>query len=173
MNSLVEERRSHLRRNVIAIVVTMALVVGSAALAVTMSDSLRARMGITGKSVAPVAAGLKHKPKFKLSAKVLNGPLTPGVKHPLKVKIKNHSNKTLKVTSVTVKAGKPKGSPGCKPKWVHTTSFKATKKVKPIKIKPHSKAKVELRIKMSNLAQVNQDACKSAKIPLKLRAQAK
>ena len=34
-------------------------IIGSAALAVTMSDSVRARMGITGKSVAPVAAELK------------------------------------------------------------------------------------------------------------------
>ena len=169
----IDPSRGQLRRRVVAIVVTVALVVGSAALAVTMSDNLRARMGITGKSVAPVASELKGKPKFKLTAKVLKGPLTPGVEHPLKVKIKNHSDKTLTVSSITVKAAKPNGSPGCKSVWVKSSSFKATKKVKPIKIKPHSKSKVKLSIKLKNLKKVNQDACKSAKIPLKLHAQAK
>ena len=87
--------------------------------------------------------------------------------------ISNPTSKTLTVSSVTVKAAKPKGFPGCKPGWVKTTAFKATKKKKPIKVKPHGKAKVKLSITMTNLSTVNQDACKSAKIPLKLRAQAK
>lgn len=173
MNSFEERRRGPVRHAVIAVVVTVALVVGSAAVALTVSDGLRAKVGFSGKSVVPMAAALKGKAKYKLSAKVLKGPLIPGVAHPLKVTVANPTSKALTVYSIKVKAAKPKGFPGCKPGWIKATAFKATKKKKPISVKAHGKAIVKLSISMTNLATVNQDACKSARIPLKLSAQAK
>src|SRR5262249_10547563 len=101
------------------------------------------------------------------------GALLPGVKHPLKVTIVNPTSKSMLVSGITVKAAKPKGFPGCKPSWVKATAFKAKKKIKPILVKPHKKAIKKLSITFVNLTTVNQDACKSAKFPLKISVQTK
>ena len=84
----------------------------------------------------------------------------------------NPLKQRLKVTAITVKPGKPAAS-GCLKSWVKATSFKASKKKKPIVVTPHGKAKVTLSVQLVNLSTVNQDSCKSTKIPLKLSATAR
>jgi hypothetical protein len=172
MSPLADEHRRPVRRAALTIAVTIALVVGSVAIAATVSDSVRGRIGVYGTSKAPTASGLSPRKHLTLSAKVLNGPLVPGVKRPLRVTVKNPLRRQVAITSVTATAGKPKAA-GCSPKWVKTTSFKATKKIKAIKVKPKGKAKVTLTITLKNLRSTNQDACKSTQFPLKLRATAR
>jgi hypothetical protein len=173
MNTPTQSHRGAVRRGLVAVVVTVALVVGSAAVALTVSSAITARHAVTGKSVAAMAKGLAGKSKAKLSAKVLKGPLLPGAKHPLKVTIANPTSKSMLVSGITVKAAKPKGFPGCKPSWVKATPFKAKKKIKPLVVKPHKKVVKKLSISFTNLTTVNQDACKGARFPLKISVQTK
>lgn len=155
-----------------AVLMTVALVVGSVAVAATVADVVQSRLGASTTTKVPTASDLSAKKTLTLKAKVLQGPLIPGVTRPLKVTMSNPLNQRLKVTAVTVKPGKPPVS-ACKKSWVKTTSFKASKKKKPIIVKPRGKAKLKLSVQLKNLGSVNQDACKNIRIPLKLNATAR
>lgn len=155
-----------------AVVLTVALVIGAVAVAATVSNFVQNTF--TSKTVAkvPTASGLNAKKNLALKGKLLQGPLVPGTKRPLKVTMTNPLKQRLKVTAVKVEPGSPAAS-GCQKSWVTATSFKASKNRKPIVIKPHGKATVTLSVQLKNLSTVNQDACKSTKIPLKLSATAR
>jgi hypothetical protein len=155
-----------------AVVMTVALVIGSVAVAATVADVVQSRLGASTTTKVPTASGLSSKQKLTLKAKVLQGPLIPGVTRPLKVTMANPLRQRLKVTAVTVTPSKPAVS-ACKKSWVKTTSFKASKKKKPIIVKPRGKATVMLTVQLTNLSSVNQDACKNTRIPLKLNATAR
>lgn len=161
-----------LARVAITAVLTLALTAGSFAFAMTASDFIQSR--VSGATVTKVATGpdLAARKKLALSAKVLQGPLVPGVRRPLKVTMSNPFNERVKVTSVTVAVGKP-AAVGCQRTWVVTKGFQASKKKKAIVIAPHRRATVMLSVTLKNLPTVNQDACKSTRIPLKLRAVAR
>jgi hypothetical protein len=151
---------------------TLALVAGSFAVAMSVSDVITSK--ISGASVTKVATGsdLAARKKLAIKAKVLQGPLVPGVRRPLKVTMANPFSQRVKVTSVTVKVGKPAAA-GCQRSWVTTKNFQASKKKKPIVIAPHRRATVLLAVTLKNLPTVNQDVCKSTRIPLKVRAVAR
>jgi hypothetical protein len=158
-------------RVVVSLVLGIALVIGSFAAAVTAADYVQSRLKSgtvidvkTGKDLA--------KKKLKVKAVVKQGPLVPGVKRPLKVKLKNPYNEAVKVRQVTVKVKKPDAT-GCKKVWFHASKFKANKKHKAILIKPHKKAKLKLVVKLKNLKHVNQDVCKNTHVPLKVKAVAR
>lgn len=155
-----------------AVVLTVGLVVGSVAVAATVADVVQSRLGASTTTKVPTASDLSAKKKLTLKAKVLQGPLIPGIKRPLQVTMYNPLNQRLKVTAVTVKTGKPPVS-ACKKSWVTSTSFKAGKKRQPIIVKPRGKAKIMLSVQLKNLSSVNQDACKNTTIPLKLSATAR
>ena len=159
-------------RVAMAVVLTVALVVGTVAVAATVSDFVRSTISASTVTKVPTASGLSAKKQLSLKGKLLQGPLLPGVKRPLKVTLTNPLKQRLKVTAITVKPGKPAAS-GCLKSWVKATSFKASKKKKPIVVTPHGKAKVTLSVQLVNLSTVNQDSCKSTKIPLKLSATAR
>ena len=159
-------------RAAMAVLMTVALVIGSVAVAASVADVVQSRLGASTTSKVPTASDLSAKKKLTLKAKVLQGPLIPGIKRPLKVTMTNPLNQRLKVTAVTVTTGKPPAA-GCKKSWVTATSFKASKKKKPIVVKPRGKATVMLSVQLKNLRSVNQDACKSTRIPLKLSATAR
>lgn len=155
-----------------AVVLTVALAVGSVAVAATVADFAQSRLGATAVTKVPTASGLSAKKKLSLKAAVLQGPLIPGVRRPLKVTLSNPLNERLKVTAVKVTPGSPPVA-GCSKSWIKTTSFKATKKKKPITVKPRGKATLMLSVELTNLSTVNQDACKNIRIPLKLSATAR
>jgi len=159
-------------RAAMAVVMTVALVIGSVAVAATVADVVQSRLGAATTTQVPTATGLSAKQKLSLKAKVLQGSLIPGTTRPLKVTMSNPLRSPLKVTAVTVTPGKPSVS-ACKQSWVKTTSFKASKKKKPIIVKPRGKATVMLTVQLTNLSSVNQDACKNTRIPLKLNATAR
>ncbi len=155
-----------------AVVMTVALVIGSVAVAATVADIVQSRMGAQTQTKVPTASGLSSKKSLALRAKVLQGPLIPGVKRPLQVTMTNLLKQRLKVTAIKVTVGKPPSS-GCQKSWITTTSFKSSAKKKPIMVKARGKAKVTLSVQLKNLSSVNQDACKGIRIPLKLSATAR
>lgn len=151
---------------------TVALVAGSFAIAMTTADFVQSRLGASAVTKAPTGKDLSARKKLSLKAKVMQGPLVPGVKRPLKVTMHNPLSKPLKVTAVTVQVKKPKAA-GCLKTWVKASSFKSGKKKKAILVKPHKRAKVMLTVQLKNLRSVNQDACKHTQIPLRLKATAR
>jgi hypothetical protein len=151
---------------------TVVVVAGSTALALTAVDVITSRLSGATVTKADTAAGLAARKKLAVSAKVLKGPLVPGVQRPLKVTLKNPFNDRVRVTAITVKVGKPAAA-GCQRSWVSTTSFQSSKKEKPIAIAPNRRATVTLSVTLTNLSSVNQDACKNTQIPLKVRAVAR
>lgn len=158
-------------RVVVSMVLGIALVIGSFAAAVTAADYLQSRT--KSATVVDVKTAKKVPGKhLKVKAVVRKGPLVPGVKHPLKVKVKNLSNQPVKVVGAKVKVKKPEAV-GCMKKWVRTWKFKASKKHPAVLIKPHKKGKLTLKVKLKNLKHVNQDACKNTHIPLKVKVTAR
>jgi hypothetical protein len=107
-----------------------------------------------------------------IKAKVIGGPLLPGVERTLRVNLANKMSKPLLVSGVTVKVKRPSAA-GCLPNWVKAKPFKATKKKPPITLKPGRKASIRLPIILKNLKTVNQDACKSTRFPLTVTASAR
>lgn len=159
-------------RAVMSVILTVVMVIGSVAVALTAADYVQSRLGASTVTKAPTAKGISARKSLILKAKVLQGPLIPGVRRPLKVTMKNSLNQKLKVTAVTVTPKRPAAA-GCQKSWVKVTSFKANKKKKPVVIKPRKRATVMLKVQLKNLPTVNQDACKNTRIPLKLKATAR
>lgn len=115
------------------------------------------------------ANGQHANKKLGVRAKVIDGPLIPGVKRTLRVRLINHLPDQLFVTRVVVRAKKPTAS-GCKAAWVKEGFFKTGKKHHALKLKPRHKHILRLPIRLKNLPTVNQDACKGARFPLLVTA---
>ncbi len=98
-------------RVVVSVVMTVALVAGSFAIAMTTADFVQSRLGASAVTKAPTGKDLSARKKLTLKAKVMQGPLIPGVKRPLKVSMHNPLSKPLKVTAVTVHGQETEGAP--------------------------------------------------------------
>jgi hypothetical protein len=124
----------------------------------------------------PVLVTPKAKPHLSLTVKTLGGQLTPGIKHVVRVKIKNGFGYRVKITNVSLKP-RTSSVAACRTSWFATTKFavkkKAPKQVKPILLKAHKTATVKLSVTLKNLKSVNQDACKHSKLTLTATAKAR
>ena len=124
------------------------------------------------KSTAVTGDNLRPSSKLGVRAKVVDGPLVPGAKRTLRVRLINHLPYRLNVNNITVNAKRPAAA-GCKKRWVSTSSFHASKRHQAFRIKAKNKTVVLLPIRLRNLPNVNQDACKSTRFPLLVSATAR
>jgi hypothetical protein len=158
-------------RVLMAVLLTVALAVGSLAAAATAADLVRSRLGGETVTSAKTAAD-PHRKGLIVKAKVVGGPLVPGVTRRLKVTMTNPLSQRLKVTRVTVKVKRPPAA-GCRPSWVKASSFAAGRKAPPVIVKPRRSVSITLSVRLKNLRTVNQDACKNTTIPMAVKATAK
>ena len=120
-------RTSKLPRRVLAALLSLALVLGVVAAANGLA-SLRQQSVKAKDSTAAITGTSVFKAKqLGIKAKVVGGPLLPGVTRTLRVNLANKMSKPLLVSGVTVKVKKPPAA-GCLPSWVTAKPFKATKK---------------------------------------------
>jgi len=125
-----------------------------------------------GSQVARIDASAPVKGHhLAVSAKVVGGPLVPGYKRLLKVRVSNPFGYPVYVRSVKV-TPKRTSVIGCQRTWFRATAFKADKRHRSVRVRGHHSAAIKLSITLRNLATVNQDACKGAKVRLALSAKA-
>jgi hypothetical protein len=107
---------------------------------------------------------------FAMTAELLDA-LAPGAERVLRVTVSNPNNQTIRLLEVGAAVGTP-NAPGCDPDWVTVTGFAhvagATERV----VVANGTQTLDLGIRMINLSQTNQDACKGASFPLRLSGRA-
>ena len=118
------------------------------------------------------AAELGVKQHLRLTSRVVGGPLYPGVRRTLRIKVDNPYHFAVRVMQVSAKTRSTTAA-GCRPAWFRSTSFATHTLRKGLLVKPHRKGVKRLRIVLVNLPTVNQDACQSARFTLSLRAVAR
>ncbi|MEO8330686.1 MAG: hypothetical protein ABI586_11815 [Candidatus Nanopelagicales bacterium] len=129
---------------------------------------------VTGKDKTAAVTGdnLHSSRKLGVRARIVDGPLVPGARRTLRVKLLNHLPHRLTVKNIAVDAKRPPAS-GCKQRWVKTSSFHASKKHHGLRIRAKGSSIVRLPIRLTNLPNVNQDACKNTRFPLVVSATAR
>jgi hypothetical protein len=95
----------------------------------------------------------------------VTGVLTPGATATLHVTVQNPNNQDLTLTQVAATLGTPSKA-GCPSSWFRASGFSGTQT-----IKKNSTTTVNLLLSMLNKP-VNQDACKSATVPVSFTATA-
>jgi hypothetical protein len=118
------------------------------------------------------AAELGAKPHLRLTVKVLGKPIYPGARRTVKVAIANPFGFAVRVVQVKATTRSTTVA-GCRPRWFRSTAFSTKKLRKGVLVKAHRKGTKKLTIRMVDLPTVNQDACKSARYTLSLRAVAR
>jgi hypothetical protein len=125
----------------------------------------------TTTAKAPTGSGLGSQ-HLTLHAKVIDGPLVPGVRRTLRIRVSNDLSYRIELRRIAVATKRPPAV-GCKPKWVQANDFGSGNKQWPLIIRGNSRGFIKLPIRLKNLPNVNQDACKNTTFPLRLTAQAR
>jgi hypothetical protein len=118
------------------------------------------------------SSALLRTKRLSVRGKVLGGPLIPGVKRTLRVRISNPHPFPVKVTLVKGVARQPAVA-ACNPIWVKVKPFRVTKKRPAIRVRAGGMTRVKLPIRLVNLKRVNQDACKGVTFRVRLSATAR
>ena len=149
------------RRWWVSLALVMATVLGSAGVVWAGSQT-------PGGLVARPHSHARH---VALTVKVVGGPLVPGLKRTMKVRVSNPFPYPVYVHTLKVK---PRTTTvvGCQRSWFKTSKFKSNRRHPSVQVKAHRRATMKLTIVLKNLPTVNQDACKTAKVRLALQATA-
>jgi len=97
----------------------------------------------------------------------VDGPLAPGVPRPLVITIRNAGADAVRVTSVQVTAGQPSAA-GCSASWYAVTGRVPASMV----VAARSTGRLTWQMLLRDLPHHNQDACKGARVPFRVRVEA-
>jgi len=97
----------------------------------------------------------------------VDGPLSPGVPRPLVITIRNAGADAVRVTSVQVAAGRPSAA-ACSASWYAVTGQVPASMV----ISAQSTGRLSWQMLLRDLPHHNQDACKGAQVPFRVRVEA-
>jgi len=161
---------------VLTLVVTLGLVGAAAAAlghrhptsAATVVGDPSVVLGFDDASAARLGAS-KH---LRLSFRVLGGPVYPGARRAMRVTVANPFGFAVRVMQIRPTT-RSTSVVGCRPGWFKPTRFVTKKLRQGLLVKPHRTSVKKLSIRMVNLPTVNQDACKSARYTVSLRAVAR
>jgi hypothetical protein len=106
---------------------------------------------------------------FSLSGKIVGHPLTIGQYSTLLVTVKNPTTSAIRVTALNARAVSVFNK-NCKGAWIQVRRYAASATLGAL-VPAKGQRGVRMSIRLANIPGVNQDACKSLKLPMVLSGQ--